>query len=579
MNSVLVNPQNSTIKLGGSQQLRVTVYTSGSSSKTVDYKVSDGSCVLISGFTDLYLYTPTVVSGPHTVTFTSKEDSTKFDIATVNVMTLDVSDISPQNPVIHVNNSQLFSASITGAEDARGVWEIADGVGYIDQYGLYTSEVEGQAKVRYKSLADPTKFKETTITVKSIFETVGLSWLKNYTPPGGQAWGKAVLVTANNNIVLAADIKPQESIETFAALVLYSNNGQKLAEWQNLTPSSISAMAYDKASNKIFVTGREGPNAEPNKYKVLFLIASANNFSPVISKSFQVENKSSIGQDISTKNGQVGIIINSDYALNWQKNLAEMTKNFFTHDFVGIYDTQGETIHEWVPSQWEVGSGCQGAVSSISFHQTEKVLSFTGQVFCNGVPVDNFLSEIVASQGDNYSLSQWTGFGQGEYSKVRVSEESLYTYANIILTRNKRYSSLKQDISFGEYTNFTLIPSLAFGPIDWNGDNQGTVSFNTFKDFALNPQEIGSVIVGSLSKLGDSNPGLTDGGVAYIFRSITPGALPIIKWQKRFDVLPGGAVIESINGVALDQNLYIIIAGNGGGKAMVGKSLDKLRNQ
>lgn len=575
VNLVLADPQSSTIKLGGSQQLRVTVYTSGSSSKEVDYKVSDGSCVLKSGFTDLYLYTPAAVSGPHTVTFTSKEDPSKSGIATINVMEVKVNDISPQNPSIYTNGSQLFTASITGAEDDRGMWELAEGVGHIDQYGLYTSEVEGQAKVRYRSLADPTKFKETLIKVKDIFETAGFSWLKSYAPPGGQAWGKAVLVTSDNNIVLAADIKPQGSLETFAALVLYGNDGRKLTEWQNLTPSSIFAITYDKISDKIFVTGREGSNADPDKYKVLFLIASADNFSPIINKSFQVENKSSTGQDISAKNGRVGIAINSDYALNFEKYSGGEFKKFFTHDFVGIYDAQGETVHEWIPSQWEVASGCQGVVSSISYH-SESLIAFSGQVFCNGVPVDNYFSQIKFLQGNSYSLDQWTGFGQGEYSKVRTPEEIIYSYANVIFARNKRYSPLKQDMSFSEYTEMTGNPSLIHGPTDWDGDNQGSVSFNTFKDFVLNPKEVGVVMVGSLSKLGGSNPGLTNGGVCYISRGDAIPTPPSIKWQRRFDVLPNGAVIESINGVVLDQDLYIIIAGNGGDKAMVGKSLDKL---
>lgn len=491
--------------------------------------------------------------------------------------------VSPSEATISFGGSAELkvTVSVTGAATKAVTCSVSDGIctaksGSADTFIYTPIKVAGLHTATFTSMVDGSKSATAKITVEGEFKNAGLSWLKSYAPPGGTAEARTDPVIAKNgDIVLAADVLTQGASEPVAALVKYDKDGNQLDIWINLEPSTIMDLAYDASADKIYVTGRLGSQSEPSKQKALFLIVSASSFT-VTNHSFQVEGRQSEGRGIAVnKSGMVGLALNSSHELCWQS----ISGSFCSNDFIGIYDTQGNTLHEWVASQWQAGSDCRGSVSSIAVDRSPDSLFpnysfiFSGKVVCGGTAVDNYMGEVFADgEGEKYSITTYSDLGQqGRHSKVGKSSLGMWFATS-------RQNGSKQNMTFAEYAVTAYNPPfrLINGPVEWDGDNQGTVSWNTMKSAVFTGESFaGGILVGSLSRIGEGDPDRSDGGIVYIAKDVIYGDGLIIEWEKRFSDLPNGFKIESLDGIAIDPDGYIIIVGTGVDKALVGKSLKK----
>jgi hypothetical protein len=101
--------------------------------------------------------------------------------------------------------------------------------------------------------------------------------------------------------------------------------------------------------------------------------------------------------------------------------------------------------------------------------------------------------------------------------------------------------------------SFLILPFAS----QWCGDNSGTVSVNIARSFFLNPGSAGGVtVVGSLSKLGGTDPNDTDGG------AISWDENGALFWKERFSSLPIGSV-SSWDGAAPAETGRIVLVGSG----------------
>lgn len=77
-------------------------------------------------------------------------------------------EIAPENPAVPVNGTVQLTATVRGAADGRVMWTSdADAIATVDaSTGVVTGVAEGQALIRATSVADPSAFDTTTVTVE-----------------------------------------------------------------------------------------------------------------------------------------------------------------------------------------------------------------------------------------------------------------------------------------------------------------------------------------------------------------------------------------------------------------------------
>lgn len=174
--SVTVSPSDSSINTGAQQQFTATV--TGSSNTSVTWSLSGVGCVgsVCGTISTSGLYTaPSQAPEPAfvTVTATSAADSTKSGSATVNVLAHITVSVSPTTAKLTEEQSQQFSASVTGTANTSVSWSVSgtgcagSGCGTISSSGLYTApdSVPTQVVVTATSAADLAVSASATITI------------------------------------------------------------------------------------------------------------------------------------------------------------------------------------------------------------------------------------------------------------------------------------------------------------------------------------------------------------------------------------------------------------------------------
>lgn len=160
--AVAVEPATATVALGQTQQFTATVIGTGNLAVTwsVEGAATQGT-ITASG-----LYSaPAAVPTPATITVraTSQEDDSKSGTAMITVTAAMVVAVSPSAPSAYVNETQQFTATVTGDGNHAVTWSLDGfgGKGSITSSGLYTAPatvpIPATVTVRATSQTDPTK--------------------------------------------------------------------------------------------------------------------------------------------------------------------------------------------------------------------------------------------------------------------------------------------------------------------------------------------------------------------------------------------------------------------------------------
>jgi Glycosyl hydrolases family 39/Bacterial Ig-like domain (group 2) len=214
--SVTVAPKTVTITTGTTQQFSSTVTNATDMSVTWSVDSVNGGNSALGTVDNTGLYTAPATSGLHTVTATSNADPTKSDSATVTVngsgSTVSVT-ISPASVNLFTNNSQQFTATVTGASDTSLTWSvngIAGGnstVGTITSAGLYLAPGSaGTYTVTATSNADTTQSASAGLAVTTSGVSVTVSPTRtSVTITQPQQFIAIVSNSSNTNVTWSVD--------------------------------------------------------------------------------------------------------------------------------------------------------------------------------------------------------------------------------------------------------------------------------------------------------------------------------------------------------------------------------------
>jgi hypothetical protein len=187
--SVTVSPASVSLQVGHSQQFGAAV--SGTSNTTVNWMVNGAlggntatGTVNSSG---VYTAPASVPSSPVTVTAQSAAQTSASGSAAVSIMPATVSvSITPNNATLQVGQSQLFSATVSGASSSGVNWLVSgilggnSSVGTITSSGLYTapSSVPSAAVVvTAQSSSSPSSSASASVSItQPVSHSVSLSW-------------------------------------------------------------------------------------------------------------------------------------------------------------------------------------------------------------------------------------------------------------------------------------------------------------------------------------------------------------------------------------------------------------------
>ena len=179
---VTVAPTNAKVLAGKTQQFTATV--SGTSNTAVAWSVSGVGCtgVTCGTISSSGLYTaPAAPPTPATVTVTATSNAAPSNSASVSVTILPpvVIHISPTSIQLAVNNSQLFTATVTGGTSNTAVtWSVSgsgctgSACGTVSSVGVYTAPAAvptpATVSVTATSVADTTKKVSAAVTILPI---------------------------------------------------------------------------------------------------------------------------------------------------------------------------------------------------------------------------------------------------------------------------------------------------------------------------------------------------------------------------------------------------------------------------
>jgi hypothetical protein len=164
---VTVQVTPATISLGANQQQQFTATVTGSSNTAVTWTMSPQVGTLST--TGLYT-APASITATQTVTVTatSTADATKTAISTITLNRVAV-QIAPTTASLSANQTQQFTATVTGTTNTAVTWTMNPQVGTLSTSGLYTAPASITATqtvtVTATSAADTTKAANSTVTL------------------------------------------------------------------------------------------------------------------------------------------------------------------------------------------------------------------------------------------------------------------------------------------------------------------------------------------------------------------------------------------------------------------------------
>jgi hypothetical protein len=451
-----------------------------------------------------------------------------------------------------VGQTQQFTAN----QDANWfVNDIQSGnstLGTIDISGLYTAPLlppnPATVTVKACSRSDATNCATASVTI--VAGPGNFAWLNFYAPEGGTAAGKLAAVAGNGNVVAGVEVTPSGDTDPYAAFVTYSGDGSLLGVWTDPDHSSFArsgtstpiAMTYDPVSGLVFAVGYAGDNANLDAHAALILAMNPQNpTSVVLNKTFQLGGMRTEARGVAVQDGKVYIAAQSAFKACNQLGC--------TGNWVVVTDMAGNIVLQFAVGN-EDDVFYQGFRSSIS------------GIYVSGdhlwVVGDNINTNYNAVTG--YYLQKWSITGQplpvqantSNMFGTKVAEDSL----GFVFVVGTDWNPNSQECFLAEkrYKDSGLI--LPFVS-QWCGDNSGTVSVNVARSFFLNPSPaMGVTVVGSLSKLGGTDPNDTDGG------AISWDENGALLWKKRWSSLPVGSV-SSWDGSAPAETGRIVLVGSG----------------
>jgi hypothetical protein len=175
---ITVTPATSYIGYGNT--LQYTAHVTGTTNTAVTWSVVTANSGTISS-TGLYT-APSLNDGIQfpkksrwevqqslvvTIKAVSVADTTKFATATVTVQPVEV-QVSPTNPIVYVNQTVQFTATVSLAQNTKVTWSV-NGGGSITQTGLFTapSTPGNNFEVIATSQEDPSVYANAYVTVES----------------------------------------------------------------------------------------------------------------------------------------------------------------------------------------------------------------------------------------------------------------------------------------------------------------------------------------------------------------------------------------------------------------------------
>ncbi len=200
------------------------------------------------------LYTPpSLVASSQTVTVTATDASSHTATSTITLVPIAVT-VAPSSVAIGPNQTQQFSATLTGTTNTSVTWSISPSVGSITAAGAYTApaSISGQQSITVTatSVADGTKSATATLTLNPISVTIGpvaITLLANQT----QQFSASVFFDATNSGVTWS-INP--SVGSISSVGLYTAPATITGQ-QTVTVTATSVADPTKSASAIVSLG------------------------------------------------------------------------------------------------------------------------------------------------------------------------------------------------------------------------------------------------------------------------------------------------------------------------------------
>jgi hypothetical protein len=525
---VTISPTSITISTGETQLFTATV--TGPSDVSIIWSANCGT-VSPKG-----LYTAPATPGTCTVVAASHALPTKSARATVTVLPLGTVTISPKSVTMNTRQTQKFEAVVIGTTNQAVSW--AASCGTISSSGLYTAPgAPGTCVVTATSQFDPRNSASAIVTLTAPPCSDDFAWLRFYATPNGTASGKAVAITYNGAIVAGVDSVPKEAVGTVATLVFYGTDGTEQNVWTNDSPSSITAMTYDEATDLVLAAGYVDDSANPGEHSGMLLVVSADPPQILVNEAFQLAGARTEVRAISVQDDRIYLAVNSDYQ---QCNLAQ---DSCSGDWIVVTDLQGSIL-----SKFAVGNTTTdafGPTSITGLVLTQDSLFVTGDTLRYAPVVEYHYLEEWSLDGQLKSTPAWH-----EKAGTTPIVDGLANFY-VVGTKYVPAGLYRRDQSSISVGKIDLSQGSEVGHFYWDILNIGT--HNHAKGAAPNSSG-GLTVVGSLQQIG--NYPLTDGGAVSLDPDLN------VLWIRRFDSLSFGAV-ASWNAIAYDADGEALLVGTG----------------
>jgi hypothetical protein len=464
--------------------------------------------------------------------------------------------ITPTTATVLVGQTQQFTAN----QDAN--WFVNDiqsgnsALGTISISGLYTAPPlpPNPAEVRVSACSPSNATNCATASVTIVAGPGNFAWLNFYAPQGGTASGKLVTVAGNGNVVAGVEVTPSGDTDPHAAFVTYSGDGSMLGVWTDPDHSSFTrsgtstpiAMTYDPVSGLVFAVGYAGDSANLDAHAALILAMNPQNpTNVVLNKTFQLGGMRTEARGVSVQGGKIYIAAHSAFEACNPPGVIGCTG-----DWVVVLDMQGNIV-----LQFAVGLGDNVFFSG--FRASISGMNVMGDhLWVVGDNIDTIQNGTMG-----YYLQKWSITGQwlpvqantSNMFWTKVAEDSLGFVFVVGTDEFGNPNQLCFDVDKSYKDNPAFLPFAS----QWCGDNSGTVSVNVARSFFLNPSPaMGVTVVGSLSKLGGTDPNDTDGG------AISWNENGALLWKKRWSSIPVGSV-SSWDGASPAETGSIVLVGSG----------------
>ncbi len=235
VNSVTVSPSTANVVQGATEQLSATVNVSGGAADTVTWSSSDLTGNVSVSNTGLVTVSATATPGPHTITATSTEDSSKQGTATITVTAAPAVNSVTVTPgtanVVQGATEQLSATvSVSGGAADTVTWSSSDLTGnvLVSNTGLVSvsaTATPGPYTITATSTEDSSKQGTATITVTAAPEVPAVNSVTVTPSTANVVQGATEQLSATVNVSGGAAQTVTWSSSDLTGNVLVSNTG------------------------------------------------------------------------------------------------------------------------------------------------------------------------------------------------------------------------------------------------------------------------------------------------------------------------------------------------------------------